>query len=367
MNRLCALSCRNAVTPGAAAGRRRGTLCPGPEERGQAMAKATVHKMRKAPARTALVITRTFDAPREAVWKAWTETSLVKKWWGPKFFTAPVIKIDLRVGGKYLNCMRGPDGKEYWSTGVYREIAPPERLVMTDSFANEKGKVVSAAHYGMGRDFPRELLVTMTLEEAGGRTKMTLKHEGMPAGMMQEMAGTGWSESFDKLAGFVVPDGRTRIIAERGKQEVIVTRTFDVPREALFRTYTDRNLIPRWWGPERFATTVDKMEVKTGGLWRIVQRSGSDVYAFHGAYHEVRSPELVVSTFEFEGAPGHVSLDSVTFEEIGARTRLTERTVFQSAGDRDDMLKEGMEEGVYESMDRLAALAAHPDVERKAA
>jgi uncharacterized protein YndB with AHSA1/START domain len=76
------------------------------------------------------------------VWKAWTLPELVTKWWGPKGYTSPVAKIDFRVGGKYLYAMISPDGKDIWSTGVYREIAPPERFVATDSFADEKGNVV---------------------------------------------------------------------------------------------------------------------------------------------------------------------------------------------------------------------------------
>ena len=147
-----------------------------------------------------LVITRVFDAPRELVWRAWTEPAHAMRWWGPKGFTAPVIKIDLRVGGKYLYCMRSPDGKDYWSTGVYREIVPMERLVMTDSFADADGNVVPASHYGMPGDWPRELLVTVTFEDDGGKTKMTLQHVGLPEGEMSEQAGAGWNESFDKLA-----------------------------------------------------------------------------------------------------------------------------------------------------------------------
>jgi len=332
------------------------------------MAKTTLHKKTAAKhATNELVITRLFDAPRELVWKAWTTAALLKKWHGPKNFTAPFIKLDLRIGGKYLNCMRGPDGKDYWSTGVYKELVPLTRLVSTDSFADEKGKVVPAAHYGMGRDFPKELLVTMTLEDVGNRTKMTLKHKGIPAGLMKELTETGWNESFDKLAAAITSDFRTRIVAERGKPEVIVSRTFDVPRDVLFKTYLDRNQIPRWWGPERFATTVDKMDVRPGGLWRIVQRDSSGEYAFHGVYHEVRSPEVAIYTFEYEGTPGHVSLAAATFEEIGGKTKLIERTVFQTVEDRDGMLKEGMEEGVFESMDRLAMLLESAGTELKAA
>ena len=147
-----------------------------------------------------LVITRIFDAPRRRVFKAWTEPEQMKRWWGPKGFTTPVCNIDLRVGGKLFYCMRSPDGKDYWGTAVYRELAPPERIVCTDSFADENGNVVPASHYGMSADFPLEMLVMVTFEELGGKTEMTLRHIGFPAGPDQEGARQGWSESFDKLA-----------------------------------------------------------------------------------------------------------------------------------------------------------------------
>jgi uncharacterized protein YndB with AHSA1/START domain len=147
-----------------------------------------------------LVIERLFDAPREKVWKAWTDPELLKRWWGPEGFTAPFIQLDLRVGGKCLYCMRSPDGKDYWSTGTFREIVPPSRFVVTDSFADEHGNVVPATYYGMSSEFPRELLITVTLEDQGGQTKMTLVHTGMPGGEDRDMAKAGWSQSFDKLA-----------------------------------------------------------------------------------------------------------------------------------------------------------------------
>lgn len=147
-----------------------------------------------------LVITRIFDAPREKVWKAWTDPEHLVRWWGPQVFTSPVCKVDLRVGGKYLFCMRSPDGQDFWSTGEYREIVPMERLVCTDSFADPEGNVVSASYYGMDPDFPRELLVTITFEDLGDKTRLTLKHSGMPAGDVGENAEIGWNQSLDKLA-----------------------------------------------------------------------------------------------------------------------------------------------------------------------
>lgn len=148
-----------------------------------------------------IVITRIFDAPRKLVWKAWTNPEHLMRWWGPKDFTSPVCKVDLRVGGKYLYCMRSKEGQEFWSTGTYKEIVPLERLVCSDSFADEKGNVVPASHYGMpGDNWPLELMVTITFEDLRGKTKMTLTHSGIPSGQMKEMTGVGWNESFDKLA-----------------------------------------------------------------------------------------------------------------------------------------------------------------------
>ena len=146
-----------------------------------------------------LIIVREFDASRELVWKAWTDPESFMKWWGPKNFTCPVCEIDFKVGGKYLNCMRSSDGQEFWVTGSYTEIVPMERIVYTDSFADEKGNVVSATHYGM-EGFPLELLVIVSFEEHENKTKMTLTHIGIPSGKITDLTNVSWNESFDKLA-----------------------------------------------------------------------------------------------------------------------------------------------------------------------
>lgn len=147
-----------------------------------------------------LMITRIFDAPVEQVWKAWTDPHYLMRWWGPRDFTSPSCQIDFRIGGKYLFCMRDPNGKDYWSTGVIEEILPMKKLVYTDSFADAKGNRVPGSYYGMGDDFPEELVVTLTFEDLGGRTKLILQHAGFPPTEMKDMAGLGWNQSFDKLA-----------------------------------------------------------------------------------------------------------------------------------------------------------------------
>jgi uncharacterized protein YndB with AHSA1/START domain len=147
-----------------------------------------------------ITITRIFDAPRERVWQHWTNSDQFTCWWGPKDFTAPYTNMDLRVGGRYLNCMRSPEGKDYWGTGTYKEISELNRIVYTDSFADEQGTVVPASYYGVISDMPLELEVEITFADMHGKTRMTLKHFGMTDRDMREMTKVGWNESFDKLA-----------------------------------------------------------------------------------------------------------------------------------------------------------------------
>jgi uncharacterized protein YndB with AHSA1/START domain len=147
-----------------------------------------------------ITITRDINAPRERVWDLWTDSNQYRCWWGPKDFSSPYARLDLRVGGKYLSCMRGPDGKEYWDTGIYEEISAPSRIVYTDTFADQNGNVVPASYYGLGSDEPMEMAVEVRLEDIGGRTRMVVEQCGLPEGEMLDQARVGWSQSFDKLA-----------------------------------------------------------------------------------------------------------------------------------------------------------------------
>lgn len=146
-----------------------------------------------------VVITRVFDAPADLVWQVWTDPEHITKWWGPGGYTAPVAKIDLRVGGGYHYCMRSPQGQESWTKGTYHEIIPGKKIVSIDSIADEHGNFVSPAQLGIPGDWPDEMKVTVTFEEHNGKTIVTLTQEGLPEGMMTEMAAMGWNQSFDKI------------------------------------------------------------------------------------------------------------------------------------------------------------------------
>lgn len=161
----------------------------------------------------------------------------------------------------------------------------------------------------------------------------------------------------------------TSLIAEPGKQEIIITREFDAPRDLVFRACTEPELVAQWWGSKGSTTTVEHMDAKPGGTWRVILRdAGGNTFAMHGVFHDVTPPERVVDTSEYEGLPGHVVLETETFEDLGGgRTRMTDHLVFQSVEDRDGMLQSGSLEEIAEPMERLAALLATLIAERPAA
>jgi len=143
-------------------------------------------------------IRRVFKLPVSKVWQALTVPEYFKKWYGPEGYTCPYSSMEAKKGGKYLNCMRSPDGKEFWSTGVVKEFVPEKKLVVSDSFSDNKGNVTSASDYGLPGDWPRELTITYELEEADGATKLYLRHEGIPEDAHDDCV-DGWNQSFDKI------------------------------------------------------------------------------------------------------------------------------------------------------------------------
>jgi uncharacterized protein YndB with AHSA1/START domain len=139
--------------------------------------------------------------------------------------------------------------------------------------------------------------------------------------------------------------------------QIEITREFNAPPDLLFRAYTDPALLVQWLGPRKYAMTIDRYEARDGGTWRYVHSDDSgNAYGFHGVFHGTPSLDGIVQTFEFEGAPGHVSLETVTFEERGGKTVLRQHAVYQSVADRDAMVESGMEEGLNDSLDRLDEL-----------
>ena len=138
-----------------------------------------------------IVVSRTFEAPLELLWKAWTEPEHFMNWYGPRGFTAPTCEIDLREGGRHLWSMLSSNGRQMYFTGIYKEVVPMERLVFTDSMSDAEGNVMSPEM--MGEGMHTTLVVTVTFAHADGKTTVTVSHVG------EEHARMGWEQAFDKL------------------------------------------------------------------------------------------------------------------------------------------------------------------------
>ena len=136
--------------------------------------------------------------------------------------------------------------------------------------------------------------------------------------------------------------------------EILLTRVIDARRELVFQAYTDPKAIPQFWGPRNLNTRVDKMDVRPGGKWRFIQKDeNGEEYAFSGEYREVKAPERLVHTFEFEPMAGHVAVEHVTFEDLSGKTKVTDLMSFDNKEDRDGMIQSGMESGASELWDRF--------------
>jgi uncharacterized protein YndB with AHSA1/START domain len=157
----------------------------------------------------AFVISRVFDAPRDQVWKSWTEAERLKQWWGPKGFTVTHCKVDLRPGGIMHYCLRMPDGNEMWGKFVYREIVKQEKLVFVNSFSDKEGGITV---HPMSVNWPREMFSTVTFEEQGGKTKVTVRW--IPADSSTDIERKtfeegrdsmkqGWTGTMDQFAAYL--------------------------------------------------------------------------------------------------------------------------------------------------------------------
>ena len=143
----------------------------------------------------ALVITRIVHAPRALVFKAWTAPEHIARWWGPKGFTVFHCEMDVRVGGAYRCAMRSPQGTEYWKRGVYREIVEPERVAFTFAWERPDGSL------------EHELLTTVTFEEHGAKTRLTLRQGVFATSERRDEHEAGWSSTLERLAEYLTAQG----------------------------------------------------------------------------------------------------------------------------------------------------------------
>ena len=163
----------------------------------------------------------------------------------------------------------------------------------------------------------------------------------------------------------MVASSHTLTVTTPSEREIVMTRTFDAPRELVFEAMSKVEHMREWWGPRGFTMPVCEMDFRVGGAYRFVQRGpDGDEYAFRGEFREIAPPERISWTFEFEGMPGNVSVDTMELTEEDGKTTITSTSIFDSVEQRDGMLQSGMESGAAETYDRLAELLEKLEEER---
>ena len=151
---------------------------------------------------------------------------------------------------------------------------------------------------------------------------------------------------------------QSSILTTPSDREVHIERVFDAPRELVWRAFTEPELVAQWWGRGN-KLVIERLEVERGGHWRFVEHSDQGVHGFEGRFREVSPPERLAWTFEWDGMPGHVAIDTTEFEDLGdGRTKVITRSIFHTTEERDGMLDSGMQQGLdqsYAALDRLLA------------
>jgi uncharacterized protein YndB with AHSA1/START domain len=289
------------------------------------------------PTKARVHVTRVFDAPRDLVFKMWTDPKHLAAWWGPRGFTNPVCETDPRAGGSLKIVMRGPNGIDYPMTGTFREVVPPDRLIFVARAIDETGQ----AHL--------ESTTTVTFADHGkdGRqTRLTLTAQAVALSPLgpKMLAGmeAGWTQSLEKLA---------HAVFDTSDREIVSTRIFDAPRDLVWEAWTNPKHLVNWWGPKGFRNTFHTFNFRVGGAWKFTMHGpdGTD-YPNEIIFVEIIRPERIVLDHQF----GPAFRATADFDDLGDKTRVTFRGLFQSTDDYN-MVKGYAIPGNVQTFDRLEA------------
>lgn len=289
-----------------------------------------------------LVLERVFDAPVALVWKALTEVDDIKHW------SFDIAEFKLRVGFEFRFTGQGKDGAKKHHRCRITEVVPEKRLAYTWRYEGYAG----------------DSLVTFELFAEGKKTKLRLTHTGLESfaaipALAKANFEAGWTQIVgSNLKSFVETRRSEKLVGDR---EIAATRVFDAPRELVWKAWTDPEHIGKWWGPNGFTTTTFSMDLRPGGVWRYVMHGpdGRD-YQNKVTYIEVVEPERLVYKLggaeDVEPVTHHVT---VTFRDLGGRTRIDTRMVFDSPEIRTHVIETyGAFEGLKQHLGRLEAYLA---------
>jgi len=304
-------------------------------------------------------LSRTFHAPPELVWEAFTNPKHVAKWWGPKGFTTTTEIMDVRPGGEWKHVMKGPDGTLYPNHSVYTAVEKPRLIAYKHAGRREGGPGVAFEAF-------------VTFEPEGEGTRVTLRQvftspEARDKVIREFGAVEGGKSHLESLSEFLAHLAAT-------DRDFVLTRTFDAPRERVFAAWTDPKRLAQWWGPRGYDNPVCDMDVRPGGRYRIVMRSPEGAeYPIVGEFVEIVKPSRIVMTMDAREHPkeffdqldavrpasekgrGFRPLTTVLFDEHFGKTTVTVIQTFETPADVDANRKLGAEEGWGQSFEKLDA------------
>src|SRR6266849_1150797 len=310
---------------------------------------AAVAKSNDTAARE-ITASRVFDAPRDLVWKMWSDPKHIVNWWGPNGFTTTMHEMDFRPGGVWRFVMHGPDGRDYQNKSIYREIVKPERLV----YSHVSGPLFEATVTFTAEGSKTRVEVRMLFESAELRDR-TVKEYGALEGLHQTLARLG-----DALSkGF----------------EFVMSRTFDAPRDLMWKAWTEEDRLAQWFGPKGVKTFYSKNDLRIGGIYHYGLRNpdGAEYYG-KWVYREIKKPERLVFIVSFSDANAGVTrhpmapewpremLSTITFEDRQGKTTVTVRWNAYNATEAErktfEAGRDSMREGWTGTMDQLEAYLA---------
>jgi uncharacterized protein YndB with AHSA1/START domain len=306
-----------------------------------------------------IVATRIFDAPRDLVFKVWTDPTHIGNWWGPKGFVTTTFKMDVKPGGVWRFVMHGPDGRDYENKITYLEVVKPERIVYK---------------HGGDKDVePVNFQVTATFEPQGEKTKLTMRMTFPSAAARDHVVKTygavdGLNQTLDRL-GEQLPKIGT------ADEEFVISRVFDAPRDVVWKAWTERDRLMQWFGPKGFTMSQAKLDFRQGGMLHYCL-SGPEGKEMWGkfVYREIIPPQRIVWMHSFSDEKGGLTrhpfssawplemLTTVTFAEHEDKTTVTVRWVpiNASAAERETFQnnREGMKMGWTGTFEQLAQYLA---------
>jgi uncharacterized protein YndB with AHSA1/START domain len=284
-----------------------------------------------------IVATRVVDAPREAVFRAWTEAEHLARWWGPNGFASTFEVFEPRPGGAWRFTFHGPDGTDYPNELVYVALESPERVVL-DHLSGHRFRV------------------TATFDDVAGKTRVTFRQtfeDAAECAKVRAFAVDANEQNLDRMAAEL-----KRMADEAAGTEpaaVVLDRVIDAPREQVFEAWTNPEAVKRWSAPKPFELAVHEMDFRPGGRFRMAMRgpNGED-FPFTGTYREVAPPDRLVWTSEFATGPAEQITTVVTFEDRGGKTRLHVRQTFHVVTPEIEHAMKGAPQGWGMTLDQLA-------------